>query len=211
MTDFNALSMEQLEIMAEAGRKVVHWQRVLAKTGDNVVGDGIRSARRTSSPWAQALTASRLRIPREATTGDEGVSRQIILLARFPRLPRRRHHLWLRRRRRGRDGGMPALLLPCNTPWTGRLTTATSPPGPTPRTGGVGAKLPAVCWKWTMSASSRPASSAATTSAAGRERCAVAPHRLLLRVNSRPLETPPERSAPGCKAEVVFSPARVCL
>ncbi len=39
MTDFNALSMEQLEIMAEAGRKVVHWQRVLAKTGDNVVGD----------------------------------------------------------------------------------------------------------------------------------------------------------------------------
>ncbi len=43
MTDFNALSMEQLEIMAEAGRKVVHWQRVLAKTGDNVVGELLRT------------------------------------------------------------------------------------------------------------------------------------------------------------------------
>ena len=39
MTDFNALSMEQLEIMAETGCEVVEWQRVLAKTGDNVVSE----------------------------------------------------------------------------------------------------------------------------------------------------------------------------
>ena len=39
MTDFNTLSTEQLETIAEAGREVVKWQRVLAKTGNNVVSE----------------------------------------------------------------------------------------------------------------------------------------------------------------------------
>ena len=39
MTDFNTLSTEQLETIAEAGREVVKWQRVLAKTGNNVVNE----------------------------------------------------------------------------------------------------------------------------------------------------------------------------
>ena len=38
MTDFNTLSTEQLETIAEAGREVVDSQRVLAKTGSNPVG-----------------------------------------------------------------------------------------------------------------------------------------------------------------------------
>ena len=41
MTDFNTLSTEQLETIAEAGREVVKWQRVLAKTGNNVVSEVI--------------------------------------------------------------------------------------------------------------------------------------------------------------------------
>ena len=39
MTDFNTLSTEQLETIAEAGREVVKLQRVLAKTGNNVVSE----------------------------------------------------------------------------------------------------------------------------------------------------------------------------
>ncbi len=39
MTDFNTLSTEQLETIAEAGREVVKWRRVLAKTGNNVVSE----------------------------------------------------------------------------------------------------------------------------------------------------------------------------
>ena len=43
MTDFNILSAQELETMAEAGREVANWQQVLAKTGDTVVGELLRT------------------------------------------------------------------------------------------------------------------------------------------------------------------------
>ena len=43
MTDFNNLDTEELETMAEAGREVEEWERVLRKTGDNVVGELLRT------------------------------------------------------------------------------------------------------------------------------------------------------------------------
>ena len=43
MTDFNKLSAQELETMAEAGREVAKWEQVLAKTGDNVVGELLRT------------------------------------------------------------------------------------------------------------------------------------------------------------------------
>ena len=43
MTDFNILSAQELETMAEAGREVAKWEQVLAKTGDNVVGELLRT------------------------------------------------------------------------------------------------------------------------------------------------------------------------
>lgn len=39
MVDFSALGRERLETMMEAGREVVDCHRVLAKTGDNIVGE----------------------------------------------------------------------------------------------------------------------------------------------------------------------------
>ncbi len=40
--DFAALSTEELESMAEAGQEVIEVHRVLAKTGDNIVGELLR-------------------------------------------------------------------------------------------------------------------------------------------------------------------------
>lgn len=42
VAEFDALASEELEAMAEAGREVVEIYRVLAKTGDNVVGELLR-------------------------------------------------------------------------------------------------------------------------------------------------------------------------
>ena len=39
MTDYDTQDPEALRSMAQAGREVVQWQGVLAKTGDNVVGE----------------------------------------------------------------------------------------------------------------------------------------------------------------------------
>ena len=40
MTDFGFLSRGELQVMAEAAREVLNCQRVLTKTGDNIVGRG---------------------------------------------------------------------------------------------------------------------------------------------------------------------------
>ncbi len=42
MVDFAAIDRETLEVMGESGRMVVECHRVLAKTGDNVVGEVLR-------------------------------------------------------------------------------------------------------------------------------------------------------------------------
>ncbi len=42
MTDFSAIGTKQLKSMAAAGEEVVHWMQVLAKTGDNIVGELLR-------------------------------------------------------------------------------------------------------------------------------------------------------------------------
>ena len=44
MTDFGSLSRGELQAMAEAAREVMNCQRVLAKTGDNIVGEVLRGA-----------------------------------------------------------------------------------------------------------------------------------------------------------------------
>jgi hypothetical protein len=44
MTDLGLLSRGELQAMAEAAREVINCQRVLAKTGDNVVGEILRGA-----------------------------------------------------------------------------------------------------------------------------------------------------------------------
>ena len=44
MTDFDSLSRGELQAMAEAAREVMNCQRVLAKTGDNIVGEVLRGA-----------------------------------------------------------------------------------------------------------------------------------------------------------------------
>jgi len=44
MIDFSALPRDDLQAMAEAAREVVTCQRVLAKTGDNIVGEILRGA-----------------------------------------------------------------------------------------------------------------------------------------------------------------------
>ncbi|MDJ0949396.1 MAG: hypothetical protein QNJ94_10785 [Alphaproteobacteria bacterium] len=41
-SDFSKLSLDQLEEMLEAGREVIECHRVLAKTGDNIVGELLR-------------------------------------------------------------------------------------------------------------------------------------------------------------------------
>jgi hypothetical protein len=44
MTDFGLLSRGELQVMAEAAREVLNCQRVLTKTGDNIVGEVLRGA-----------------------------------------------------------------------------------------------------------------------------------------------------------------------
>ncbi|EWY41102.1 hypothetical protein N825_31040 [Skermanella stibiiresistens SB22] len=44
MSDFGSLSRGELQAMAEAAREVMNCQRVLAKTGDNIVGEILRGA-----------------------------------------------------------------------------------------------------------------------------------------------------------------------
>src|SRR3954452_17861652 len=44
MTDFGLLSRDELQAMAEAAREVLNCQRVLIKTGDNIVGELLRGA-----------------------------------------------------------------------------------------------------------------------------------------------------------------------
>jgi hypothetical protein len=44
MTDFGLLSRGELQDMAEAAREVLNCQRVLTKTGDNIVGEVLRGA-----------------------------------------------------------------------------------------------------------------------------------------------------------------------
>jgi hypothetical protein len=44
MTDFGLLSLGELQVMAEAAREVLNCQRVLTKTGDNIVGEVLRGA-----------------------------------------------------------------------------------------------------------------------------------------------------------------------
>jgi len=44
MTDFGLLSRDELQAMAEAAREVLNCQRVLIKTGDNIVGEILRGA-----------------------------------------------------------------------------------------------------------------------------------------------------------------------
>ena len=44
MTDFGFLSRGELQVMAEAAREVLNCQRVLTKTGDNIVGEVLRGA-----------------------------------------------------------------------------------------------------------------------------------------------------------------------
>jgi hypothetical protein len=44
MADFGLLSRGELQVMAEAAREVLNCQRVLTKTGDNIVGEVLRGA-----------------------------------------------------------------------------------------------------------------------------------------------------------------------
>jgi hypothetical protein len=44
MTDFGLLSRGELQVIAEAAREVLNCQRVLTKTGDNIVGEVLRGA-----------------------------------------------------------------------------------------------------------------------------------------------------------------------
>jgi hypothetical protein len=44
MTDFGLLSRGELQVMAEAAREVLNCQRVLTKTGDNIVAEVLRGA-----------------------------------------------------------------------------------------------------------------------------------------------------------------------
>jgi hypothetical protein len=44
MTDFGFLSRDELQVMAEAAHEVLNCQRVLTKTGDNIVGEILRGA-----------------------------------------------------------------------------------------------------------------------------------------------------------------------
>ncbi len=50
--DFAALSTEELESMAEGGQEVIEVHRVLAKTGDNIVGELLRG-HETFFEWDQ--------------------------------------------------------------------------------------------------------------------------------------------------------------